>query len=1458
MAENMNSGGGMTIDDFKELLKELGIGQSGKNAKVKVQVDTTQATQNVNELEEAFQKLWKGITNNKTKSKYFQSLDNATVDLKKSWNDLVSQIENDKKNGTFDIDKLYSTSGGSKQTNLLRYANAFEALGGSLEEINPQIHEFVEKMREAMKIANPNYQFTVEGFSEAFEKFEELRKVGVTIGNIDFNIGFSSVKQDVSELAELIMEDARNTQIVNDSISESYERQGQAAEEASEKIEKLTKAEMERKLKAEHEKDEYNMYGIDFDDELDDIQKYSKALSELKERQEDALNSATRYNNKVAEGDTTYEYADWMKMYIEEYHKYADQIEYVQERLQEAIRNYTPSAEGGNAKELNALVFILRDLHGEIVKISSAISTIGENNGLLSFSESIKEVGNVNNLLDGKQFQELIEVFEKMEFSLNSIKEVLVDVGDGEEFSPLLRMINNIKDSILKLNKSVSSIGLNMNIDFGSDKELETKYQEKVSNALQAYQRLFDHIKFSGAGGSIITQQFFDFDIDQYDTMMGKLQAYRKFIENMREDAKKNFNGNDVLYEDTDSKFWKSAYSYMGQLTKVINQTNASKDASPINELFGKTDLTEITSQLSLIASKLEEIVNITSDFKTIFSEGFNFSSSVEDIEKFNNRIKELEDELEKLKAFNIVVLQENQTGISSGDTAPAIRAQEELQEELKETNKEAKKSIEIPTDSFDEVFSKLDLTKSKLKEIVKITQQGHSGEDGKFVESFVLKDKDGSSETYGINSDTEKGQLLRYNYVEKVADATKELNKLSSESYQKELGLERERTNLLVKNLGATSDIIKANETRIAQIEEEIRLEQKRRTDEGLVDEQKQLSLEEEKLQLTKKLANAQEVYNTRRLEEQKIDNENSVKKISESLDKVLVNKKQFQYNDVYNEELKMLQAAIEEFNKKSSLDIVSQEDIDELTVLKERIEILFDTFKSHTRNFDFQLVDRQDIYKQMEDIEKTIHSNTAMPSSLKELFRSLEQEYKLVIDNYSIEGTVANVEGLNTRLAELKYRLQESGKTGNSVFSLIGKKIKGLSSNFIAMYLSLYDVARYIRQGTAIVKEYDDALTEMRKVSDETVSSLKEYQKATFDVADAVGTTATSLQKSTADFLRIGESMEQAAESAKIATMLMNVSEFESIDEATDSLVSMSAAFKELGKGEIVDVVNQLGNNFAISTDGLATALQNSASALKTAKNDFFEAAALTTAANTVVQDPDKVGAGLRTIALRLTGTEAAREELAEMGEDVDDFIVTTSSKMDQKIKDLTKTQNKMGVSLLDMNGNYRSTYEVLLDIAEVWETIAAEDLQTGENRQNALLEMMAGKNRSNILASILQSPDVLEEAYQSALGADGSAQKELDKYLDSISGKLAKFQNQLQELATTAIDSEFVKNIIDFGTTLLSLLTGLIDKAGVLGTLGGIGGIILGSKNVGKRRSTMFHNCFEYADRDKCFLY
>ena len=257
------------------------------------------------------------------------------------------------------------------------------------------------------------------------------------------------------------------------------------------------------------------------------------------------------------------------------------------------------------------------------------------------------------------------------------------------------------------------------------------------------------------------------------------------------------------------------------------------------------------------------------------------------------------------------------------------------------------------------------------------------------------------------------------------------------------------------------------------------------------------------------------------------------------------------------------------------------------------------------------------------------------------------------------------------------------------------LGSKFRNLAA-YIASFVSFYEIWAQIKQGVTYVKELDTALTEMRKVSDETVSSLREFQDASFDIADSVGATAKVIQESTASWMRLGESIEDATESAQVSNILLNVSEFENIDDATDALVAMSQAYNEFEKIDIVDKLNNIGNNYSIATDGIAEALQRSASSLTTAGNTLDEAIALVTAGNAVVQDPESVGAGLRTISLRLVGTEQANKELEELGEEA---VTITQSKMRDVIMAATKVESNdfQGFDILDENGNYKSTYEI-----------------------------------------------------------------------------------------------------------------------------------------------------------------
>ena len=468
-------------------------------------------------------------------------------------------------------------------------------------------------------------------------------------------------------------------------------------------------------------------------------------------------------------------------------------------------------------------------------------------------------------------------------------------------------------------------------------------------------------------------------------------------------------------------------------------------------------------------------------------------------------------------------------------------------------------------------------------------------------------------------------------------------------------------------------------------------------------------------------------------------------------------------------------------------------------------------------TKNPDMSILtgDKSVLQRNIIKGEKMLSTNY-LPGNLKVQLREVVDNMRAMADQ-----TVVSRKAIDDLTFSFRTVEMEAAKAGKTFIGQIGQRLQDMNAKFVATYFSFMDIIRYMRTMISTITELDTALTEMRKVSDESLASLKEYQKTTFDTASALGTTAVQLQQSTADWLRLGESMDEASKSAVAATTLFNVSEFENINDATTALVAMSQAYQDLDKTEIIDVMNNIGNNYAIATDQLATALQVSASSLMVQGNDLYEAAALVTAGNQVIQDASKVGAGLRTISLRIAGVKEGdddiKEELAELGEEVDDWVVSTQAKKRQVIMDYTRvaSNNGQGVDILDSNGNLRDTYHILLDIAKIYKEIQEEDKKYGTNRAKGLVEELAGKNRSNIAASILMNPEVLEDVYESALDSAGSAAEENAKYLDSIVGKTQQFKNELQELEQNALDSELIKDVIDFGTTFLSVLNQAGDK-------------------------------------------
>lgn len=320
---------------------------------------------------------------------------------------------------------------------------------------------------------------------------------------------------------------------------------------------------------------------------------------------------------------------------------------------------------------------------------------------------------------------------------------------------------------------------------------------------------------------------------------------------------------------------------------------------------------------------------------------------------------------------------------------------------------------------------------------------------------------------------------------------------------------------------------------------------------------------------------------------------------------------------SNTYLENVQDVKNAVHEYEtllnelKGKDASLVTSEDIAQLDKYEKKIKDTIATVTNMSASEKgYNFVSGQ---KELDKIHKLLEENSRMSSDAKNKIRAYYRE----IESGNPSMSLDKIHGEILKIYNAEVEAGRAGRTlwdtlKNSGFHQIAAQMAGM--------VGVYDIINGLKQVASTVRELDTAYTEMRKVSDESAQSLKNFQKESFSTADSVGTTALAMQDATATWMRLGESLDDAKESAKDATVLLNVSEFDNIDEATDSLVAMSQAYKELDKMEIIDVLDKIGNEYSISTDQLSTALKDSAAVLKTQGNDLAESVALITAGKVI----------------------------------------------------------------------------------------------------------------------------------------------------------------------------------------------------------------------------------------------
>ena len=164
------------------------------------------------------------------------------------------------------------------------------------------------------------------------------------------------------------------------------------------------------------------------------------------------------------------------------------------------------------------------------------------------------------------------------------------------------------------------------------------------------------------------------------------------------------------------------------------------------------------------------------------------------------------------------------------------------------------------------------------------------------------------------------------------------------------------------------------------------------------------------------------------------------------------------------------------------------------------------------------------------------------------------------------------------------------DKAKTGWQEFTGGMKSVGSSILKYGASLVGVYDFVRYLRQGFNEVKEIDTALTELKKVTDETNTTYKNFLQTMSQSGKTVGSTVKDLTTSAADWARLGYSIEEAGKLAENTMVLMNVSEFDNVTDATDSMISAMQAFKDPTTTDvgafsmkIIDMFNSIGKIIA-----------------------------------------------------------------------------------------------------------------------------------------------------------------------------------------------------------------------------------------------------------------------------------
>lgn len=850
------------------------------------------------------------------------------------------------------------------------------------------------------------------------------------------------------------------------------------------------------------------------------------------------------------------------------------------------------------------------------------------------------------------------------------------------------------------------------------------------------------------------------------------------------------------------------------ELSSIVSEVQSlSKAFGKVDDSGAKTLLSSIQNIDKSLSELSQNILNVN---KNMSNMGGNTSGVVKQVENISNAYQNAAKEAEKLADAQSKIGQKTNISFGMKDAFPktsenleqVAQSEQKVQQEAVATDKALDNISFTPnTEGFEDIITKFGILREQAEQITKIVKTTKQTTDGTPNISYKATLKNGSSYYLGENSTPQVLNASETVYDAK-ADNTKKLER--EKQIWNELTTSLERYATIQKRIASNNALSTDNEEATKLLEY---IHELQRND---ILPTEKLTASNEKLQQINQTVTDLKA----KLKESTLDSlQGSIDKYQKIYDQRKTYSSDFTPSEQYTKNLTELDTAIgnlvEYRNTLKNVSEVTVEQEAELKGLVTACEKASDSFKSLSASE--KGASQIAIDKLVQRINKDLDECTNYSKEAKLGLRALRDELE--------SANPRNLKEITSEIINIENAEIKAGRAGRSFFdTLKNSGFHQIAAQMAGMF-GLYDVINIGKQAISTIVSLDDALVDLKKTTAMNKTQLEQYYYDANDVAKQMGVTTEEIINQSSAWSRLGyNTAEASTEMAKLSSQFASISPGMGVDKAQGGLVSIMKAWSidpDQVKSEIMDPINQLGNTMAEDNQDIVEGMERSAAALAAVGTSTKDAFALFSGIQEVLQNAEKSGTSLKSVALRLRSFD---ETTGEYSEDL--------ANITGELIDLTKTaEHAEGVSIFKPGSTteFKDLTDYFREIAGIWDEMT-------QKQQNDFLIKAFGRNQAQAGAALIQNFKAVDKALAEMGESAGSSDKEMEAVESSLSYKINALKETWVGCVQDMIDRGDLGTIVTGLTKVSEAITFLLDKLGILGSIGLGAGIFSGIKNVG----------------------